>query len=113
MQGFPAKRSAAGGDGFLSPRQGRVEYPKAGGVLLGFQVLAVSDQHFAIGLPAQRLLLAGWGEAGSQEPGAGIFQLVVERVDSVYRCFGRCRWVEVAGEIIRNQIWRDVFSSVV
>ena len=102
-------RRPAGDDSLAGPRQRLVHvsgfhYRKTTNVLLGFQIRAVGDEHFAIGLRPQRLRLAGCAEAASEEPGTSSFQLVVEHVDIVYRRFVHCRWVEVVGVVNRNQI---------
>jgi hypothetical protein len=108
-------RHPAGDDRLARPLERLVhvsgfQYRKTANVLLGFQIRAVGDEHFAIGLRPHRLRLAGCAEAASDKPGASSFQLVVEHVDLVYRLFALCGRVEVVGEVTRNQIMRHDFS---
>src|ERR1700735_3810168 len=86
--------------------------PEAANVLLGFQIGAIGDERFTVGLPPHRLRLARRAKAASHEPGTGSFQLIVEIVDSLNRRCGHCGRVEVVGEVIRKQIMRHDFSFV-
>src|SRR6476660_2746177 len=83
-------RRPAGDDRLAGPRHRLVhvsgfDYRKTPNVLLGFQIRAVGDEHFAIRLCPQRLRLAGCAEAASEDPGTRSFQFVVEHVDIAYR----------------------------
>ena len=89
---------------------GALQHPETTYVLLGFQIRPVGDQHLAIRLPSQRLRLAGWAEAASQDPGTSSFHLVVELIDIAYRRFGHGGRVEVVGKVVGKQILRHDFS---